>query len=67
VQSTAEGDRVRYEARAGVEYAIAAVGTASNVTVDGAAIVAREPGRILLRVTPPSAAQEWVRGEFTMR
>jgi glycogen debranching enzyme len=67
VQRTAEGDRVRYEARAGIEYAIAAVGTASNVTVDGAAIVAREPGRLLLRVAPPSAALEWVRGEFTIR
>lgn len=67
VHRAAAGDRVRYEARAGIEYAIAAIGTASNVTVDGAAIVAREPGRILLRVTPPSAAQEWVRGEFTVR
>jgi hypothetical protein len=37
------------------------------VAVPMAAIVAREPGRMLLRVTPTSAPQEWVRGEFTVR
>jgi glycogen debranching enzyme len=67
VHRTAEGDRVRYDARAGVEYSIAAIGAAANATADGATIVGRGPGRMLLRVTPPPAKQEWVRGEFTVR
>ena len=66
VHRTRESDRVRYEARTGVDQSIRAIGPPAEISVIGASIVSREPGRILLRVTPPSGG-EWVRGEFTVR
>jgi glycogen debranching enzyme len=60
-------DRVRYEARAGLDYSVAAIGPAANVRAEGATLSSREPGRVLLRVSPPSGLREWVRGEFTVR
>jgi hypothetical protein len=67
VQRTADGDRVRYEARAGVEYLVAVHGDRPVGTTEGATVAGRESGRILLRVTPPPGPREWVRSEFTVR
>jgi hypothetical protein len=67
VRREAGVDRVRYEARAGLEYSIAAIGAARIVTADGAAVISHEPGRAVLRVSPPAGARPWVRSEFTVR